>query len=43
MILIAWVKKGALPAGRYTRRARRTEVLVVEQQDSGGKTDSVRD
>lgn len=29
MILITWVKKGALPAGRYTRRARRTEVLVV--------------
>lgn len=41
MILITWVKKGALPAGRYTRRARRTEVLVVGQQDSGGRTDSV--
>lgn len=33
--------KGALPAGRYTGRARRTNALVVGQQDSGGRTDLV--
>lgn len=31
-------QKGALPAGRYTGRARRTNALVVGQQDSGGRT-----
>lgn len=35
------IKKGALPAGRYTGRARRTNILIVGQQDSGGRTDLV--
>lgn len=35
------IKKGAPPAGRYTSRARRTNTLVVGQQDSGGRTDLV--
>ncbi|CDX45197.1 hypothetical protein MPLA_750129 [Mesorhizobium sp. ORS 3359] len=35
------VNKGALPAGRYTGRARRTNAPVVGQQDSGGRTDLV--
>ena len=41
MILMGWVRKGAPPAGRYTGRACRTEALVVGQQDSGGRTESV--
>lgn len=40
-ILMQRVRKGALPAGRYTGRARRTKILIVGGQDSGGETGSV--
>ncbi|PBB98896.1 hypothetical protein [Mesorhizobium sp. WSM3862] len=37
MILMQRVKKGALPAGRYIGRARRTKALVIGQRTAAAE------